>query len=147
MLAFTSSDNCLTENSIFQPLQVVLPDHLQSFYSEHGYHPTTANENRHNSRMRVRILGQIRFAAPPLGMPVDDTPTSIECGTVLIKDISKTGVGIIYHRQILPGESFEVYFLNRILNAVATRCRREGTLCYETGALVRSVQSFEDESS
>ncbi len=147
MLAIASSNNGLVDNTTFEPLKVVLPAHLRVFYAEHGYHPTIATEYRHNSRMRVRSVGQIRFDAPPPGMQLPALPEGAECGTILIKDISKTGIGILYHRQIFPGEAFEVYFLNRVLKAVASRCRREGELCYETGARVLSVRAVEDESN
>ncbi len=146
MLASSSTNNRLATATEFEPLKVVLPPKLLSFYSEHGYHPTIAHENRHQVRMRVRTLGNIRFHAPPCGLAMLASMSQPECGSILIKDLSRSGLGILYHRQILPGEEFEVYCHNRVLSAVAVRCRRVDKLCYETGAKVILVNSFAEDS-
>ena len=64
-----------------------------------------------------------------------------QAGTVLVKDLSKSGIGILYHRQIFPGERFDILVLGRTIDVTAVRCRRIDALCYETGAIIHSVTS------
>jgi hypothetical protein len=144
MLEVDRTEAGIADTREFAPLKVILPKHLEKFFEERGYHPTTANENRHNSRVRVRSLANIEFVPPPVGMPSVVSLSKEKRGTVLIKDLSRTGIGLLYHRQILPGECFDVYFLNRIISAIAVRCRREARMCFETGANVTSVVTLVD---
>ncbi len=123
----------------FPPLRVVLPDELKRFYSERGYLPPTPHEERRFARLNVRSHGRIRFyPAPPnliVGTGNDRT------GTVLVKDLSRSGIAVLYHRQIFPGEQFDVLMHGRWIHSTAVRCRRIGSQCYETGATIRSVIS------
>ncbi len=64
---------------------------------------------------------------------------------MLVKDISKTGIAFLYHRQIFPYERFEIFLHGRAIDATAMRCRRICPKCYETGAVINSI-AFQDES-
>lgn len=132
----------------FPPLKVILPRQLQSFYTERGYLSPKPHEDRRYARLNVRSHGHIRFFHQPslleFGPVADDHPQ----GTVLVKDLSKTGISILYHRQIFPGERFDVLLHGRAIDATAVRCRRLGTQCYETGAIIHCVTAepaIEDE--
>ncbi len=90
---------------------------------------STPNEERSHARLNVRCQGHIRIHT------ADSTTTfhSNTRGTVLVKDLSKSGIALLYHTQLFPGESFDVLFHSRIITATAVRCRRIDARCYEVG--------------
>ena len=130
----------------FTPLKVVLPEELQRFYAERGYLAAMPHEDRAHARLNVRSLGFIRFPANTIVMncPIIDSDT--RQGTILVKDISKTGIAILYHRQIFPCEELEIFLHGRAIEATAVRCRRIGPQCYETGAIIDSIASVDDDT-
>lgn len=126
----------------YAPLQVILPACLNSFFAERGYLMSTPNEERSHARLNVRCEGYIRIH-------VADAMTvlhSVTHGTVLVKDLSKSGVALLYHKQIFPGESFDVLFHGRIISATAVRCRRIDVRCYEIGAAIDCIERAVEES-
>ncbi|MCC7337500.1 MAG: hypothetical protein IT422_20605 [Pirellulaceae bacterium] len=125
-------------------LEVILPDNLKAFFCESGYLPTTAEEARTNARLRVRSIGDILMMHTPSMLRLGLTERSRRAGKVLIKDLSRTGIGVLYHQQIYPAEQFQVRFQGRLINAAAVRCRRLGDKCYETGARIVSLEKLEE---
>lgn len=121
-------------------LQVQLPENLKSFFEERGYVSPSNFENRSNARLRVRSEGSIRFVYAPRGLcgGLEFRPTDM--GRVLIKDLSRTGIGILYHEQIFPEEQFQIVFQNRQLDVRAFRCRRLNEACYEIGGQVLATR-------
>lgn len=145
MLENTNLADGLPSPSQFAPLKVILPEELQRFYAERGYLSTMPHEERTNARLNVRSQGYIRFS-PTFANLSCDVITSDTCqGTMLVKDISRTGIALLYHRQIFPCERFEVFIHRRIISATAVRCRRIGPKCYETGAIIDAI-AFDDEN-
>ncbi len=126
----------------FAPLQVVLPIDPSRFYAERGYLATTSQEDRTHARLNVRTTAGIQFASRPLASLVAQGEPEL-FGTVLVKDISKSGIAILYHHQIYPGEQFSVYLNGRVINVIAKRCRRLGPCCYEVGAVIDCVESID----
>lgn len=141
MLADASIGEKVNSDDQFAPLKVVLPDELQKFYSGRGYLPTMQHEDRGHARLNVRALGNIRFFHSPLLLQFDLIAKDHRQGTVLIKDLSKTGIAILYHRQIFPGECFEILLHGRTIEAKAVRCHRIGPKCYETGGIIHHIYS------
>lgn len=141
-------NSCLGEDLVafesFAPLKVVLPEELQRFYAERGYLAAMPHEDRSHARLNVRSQGFIRFSSsePILNCEIISSDTCQ--GTILVKDISKTGIAILYHRQIFPCERLEIFLHGRAIEATAVRCRRIGPQCYETGATIDSIASTED---
>ena len=124
-----------------EPLQVMLPEHMQSFFNESGYQPTTASEFRGNARLNVRAEVCVKFTETPAmlkAIPGQD----IDTGIGLLKDLSKTGIGLLYHRQLFPCQKLEVDFQGRRLHAVVVRCRRLGEKCYEVGGRILGVHAL-----
>jgi hypothetical protein len=134
----------LTSSASFAPLKVILPEELQRFYAERGYLAAMPHEDRTHSRLNVRSQGFIRFLSTNPILNCDLIATDTRQGTILVKDISKTGIAILYHRQIFPCEHFEIFLHSRVIDASAVRCRRIGPNCYETGAIISSIASTED---
>jgi hypothetical protein len=128
----------------FTPLKVVLPDELQRFYAERGYLAAMPHEDRTHARLNVRSQGFIRFTSPVMNCFIIDSDT--RQGTILVKDLSKTGIAILYHRQIFPCETLEIFLHGRAIEATAVRCRRIGPQCYETGAIIDSIASVEEDT-
>lgn len=124
-------------------LEVILPDNLKAFYYESGYLPTTAAEARTTARLRVRSIGDILMLHTPSMLRLGLMERARRAGKVLIKDLSRTGIGVLYHQQLYPEEQFQVRFHGRLINAVAVRCRRLGVKCYETGARIVSLETLE----
>lgn len=125
-------------------LLVQLPEELRAFYRESGYHPTTVSEHRSNARLRVRREAEIRFIfTPPALLAWADLPNR-DTGRVLIKDLSKTGIGILYHQQIYPEERIQVAFQGRLIHAVAVRCRHLADACFETGAIIQLIEAVSE---
>jgi len=133
----------LTSTESFAPLKVVLPEELQRFYAERGYLAAMPHEDRTNARLHVRSQGYIRFSPTLETLNCDIIASDTRQGTMLLKDISKSGVAILYHRQIFPYERFEIILYGRVIDATAVRCRRIGPKCYETGAIFGSIASGE----
>jgi hypothetical protein len=131
----------------FAPLKVVLPEELQRFYAERGYLASMPQEERTNARLNVRSQGYIRFLPSVAILICETTVSDTRHGTILIKDISKTGIAILYHRQIFPGERFEIFLHSRVLSATSVRCRRIGPKCYETGAIIDCIAAVENDES
>ena len=141
MLADASIGEKVNSDDPFAPLEVVLPSELQKFYSERGYLPTMQHEDRGHARLNVRALGNIRFSHSQLLLQFDLIANDHCQGTVLIKDLSKTGIAILYHRQVFPGECFEILLHGRTIEATAVRCHRIGPKCYETGGIINRICS------
>ena len=125
-------------------LEVILPDNLKAFFYESGYLPTTAEEARTNARLRVRSIGDILMMQTPSMLRFGLMERNRRAGKVLIKDLSRTGIGVLYHQQIYPEEQFQIRFQGRLINAVAVRCRRLGEKCYETGGRIVSLETLEE---
>ncbi len=127
--------NTLEMHNNFEQLQVVLPESLSGFFAEQGYCKSTYNEERSHARLNIRCEARIHIdQSSSIGLLQPES-----WGTVLIKDLSKTGVALLYHAQIYPGLVFELLFRGRVITARATRCRRIADKCFEIGASIEGV--------
>lgn len=126
--------------SAYEPLEVLLPQHLASFFDENGYSSTSALEQRGNARLRIRTEAKIQFVYTPPAFH-----RNVKFATVLVSDLSRSGVCILFHEQIYPEEQFKLILQGRMLHYVAVRCRREGKLCYQTGARLLALDRALDE--
>lgn len=124
-------------------LEVILPDNLKAFFYESGYLPTTAEEARTNARLRVRSIGDILLKHTPSKLRGDLKERDKRAGKVLIKDLSRNGIGVLYHQQVYPAEQFQLRFQGRLINATVVRCRRLGEKCYEIGGRIISLETLD----
>jgi hypothetical protein len=112
-------------------LQVQLPSHWVNFFAESGYLETVYGEQRRNTRLRVRC---------ETIMECDFVPAFVcrpwRHAKVLLKDLSKTGLGLLCHTQMFPGETFWVQLHDRRLHVRVVRCRKIAPLCFEVGGIV-----------
>lgn len=118
------------------PLLVQLPEHMSGFFQEAGYLETVYCELRGQARLRVRCESLLEGDFAPSFLRVEK-----RLAKVLIKDLSRSGVGILSHQQLWPGETFWVTLLGRRLHVRVVRCRRLADACFEIGGVVTSVES------
>ncbi len=142
MLAATSQQPQLVTHEI-EGLRVELPAELQSFFFESGYVPTTAEEFRGNARLRVRSVGEILITHTPSALHSGISHRDGRSGKTLIKDLSRSGVGVLYHYELYPEEQFQLRFQGRLLLVATARCRRIANKCYEVGGRIISVETIE----
>ncbi len=128
-----------------EPLCVELPPDLKAFFEESGYLPTTAMEFRGNARLRVRSDATLSFLHGPANLiqGIDPLPNQ---STILIKDLSRSGIGFLYHRQLYPTQALKVVFQGRDIETLVVRCRRLGDRCFEIGGRVLSTRQHEGTS-
>ncbi len=142
MLAGNSQTIQLTDESDASALQVGLPEEIQrTFFTETGYAPTTAEEQRSRARLRVRSEAVVEVLEKAGQLVKDGTPT-----LALVKDLSRSGIAILYHEQLFPEDIFRVCFHGRIVTASVVRCRRMGSNCFEIGAGILATCAVEEES-
>lgn len=135
MLAAT--DIQLTQlEAVSQPTQVQLPAHMANFFAEAGYAPSHYHENRSNARLRIREEATITTIFAPVF--VKRTSHSSQ---VLVKDLSRTGLSILSPYQMWPSETFSIELHNRKLTARVVRCRKLGDACFESGAVLVTIES------
>ncbi len=137
-------NQCPLEPEQLAGLDVILPDNLKAFFYESGYQPTTAEEARSNARLRVRSVGDLLLTHTPPVLRDGLGKRTKRTGKTLIKDLSRSGIGILYHQQIFPEEQFQIRFQGRLINSIAVRCRRLGVQCYEIGGRIVSLETIED---
>jgi hypothetical protein len=73
--------------------------------------------------------------------PVNSEPDSI----IFIKDISRTGICIISHFELLPEAQLFIRFQKREVRAVVSRSRWLGEFCWECGAEITQFTNLEEE--
>lgn len=139
-----SANQCEIDQTSIAGLEVVLPEELRAFFYEAGYMATTAEEYRSNARLRVRSVADMLLVHTPPALRTGLTGRERRAGKVLLKDLSRSGIGILYHQQIFPEEQFQVRFQGRLIHSIAVRCRRLGNMCYEIGGRIVSLETIEE---
>lgn len=119
-----------------QPTKVQLPAHMANFFAEAGYAPSYYQENRSNARLRVRQEATITTIFAPIFVK-----RTSNASQVLVKDLSRTGLSILSPYQMWPSETFSIELHGRRLTAKVVRCRKLGEACFESGAMLVTVES------
>lgn len=116
-------------------LRVKLPADMRDFFNEAGYVSTVLNEQRTSARLRVRCEAVIHSTyTPPFMNRVEKR------ARVLVKDLSKCGIGILHHQQMFPTERFCIELHERRLHVTVVRCRKLGDSCFEVGASIEAIE-------
>jgi hypothetical protein len=125
-----------TLNTLPPCLLVRLPDSMKDFFREQGYISSNIFENRTSARLGVRCASALEVTnSPPF---IRRTESLYQ---VLIKDLSKKGLGLIAHQQLYPLEEFWVELLGKRVQATVVRCRKIDAFCYEVGSRIISVNA------
>jgi hypothetical protein len=141
MLAKTNPASDLSAYGI-PGLGVMLPEDLKDFFRETGYAPSTPAESRCNARLRVRSVGEMHLLTTPTALRALTASRTLQSGKILVKDLSRSGIAILYHEQLFPEEKIRICFQGRQFEAVVVRCRRLGEKCYEIGGRILSLASI-----
>lgn len=135
MLAATTGQlDVSSDSEIDLPLLVQLPEQMSGFFKEAGYLETVFCELRGQARLRVRSLSLLEsdFLPPFLGIKQ-------RRAKVLIKDLSRSGLGLLSHEQLWPGETFFIGLQGRRLHVRVVRCRKLAQACFEVGGVVLTI--------
>lgn len=119
---------------------VKLPFALRNFFNEKGYAASNIFENRTTARLKIRCEAVLHLTVTPAFLARSELDFQ-----VLVKDMSKTGIGILCHRQLYPTESFCIELMGRQIHAAVVRCRKLGESCYEVGARISTVATEDTE--
>lgn len=102
-------------------------------------------ELRDNNRVTAFVEGELVVTSTPFGLRcLNSRDQSRVRSIAIIKDISRTGIGLYYHEQLFPQELIEVAFHQRLITALVVRCRFVADACFEVGGKVLSVKSLGD---
>lgn len=134
----SKSDQSLAERLDQLPMKIELPEALRlSMEVERGVVDSSPFEARRTARFRCRGIAVLDVLFSPLELPEQD-PTAV----VIVRDVSRTGLGIITHQQYFPDQLIRVQLENSIIEGRVARARKIAANCFEigsiTGALTRS---------
>jgi len=121
--------------------KIVLPPSLSAFFSEGGYCESNIFEERKASRLRIRCEARMTIEASPPSIHREELDS-----VVYIKDISRKGLCILSHFQLLPNEEVFVRFQNREIRAIVVRSRRLGEHCWECGTQITEFTNLEEQA-
>ncbi|MFN3153544.1 hypothetical protein [Bremerella sp.] len=131
-----------SEESSFQkairdlPFQVQIPRTKLEELGKSGPSSATMSDQRRHVRFRLLKRCILRFGQT---FPTIERPAQFSLG--LVTNISKDGVGLLYHQQIYPRERIVLRIEGSgIIPLTVARCRKLGPQCYEIGtAAVRPI--------
>lgn len=112
------------------PCEIVLPDDLraQTNAAQHVFDP--ADERRRFPRQRTRFDAALRYYNT---FPALNRKEGMY--RVMIRDLSRGGVGFLHGEEMFPGENARLVFPNGTERYLQVkRCRRMGPKCYVIGA-------------
>ena len=114
---------------------VQIPADWSDFFQRRGETPLRYEERRRHRRYYLRQRAVL----------IEDKKR--EC--VYTFDVSRSGIGFLHHRQLLPKQSFRICLANgRIAHISIERCRRVAERCYQCGAVfAAAAAAYETGSS
>ncbi len=124
------------------PILVQLPADIRARLQSPSTTLDQCFENRTNNRINVLLEGDMTILDSPAALQENlELSASRKNSHVVVKDLSRTGIGIYFHEQLFPLEKIQVELQHRRLTAIVVRCRYLGPKCFEIGGKVISVQS------
>jgi hypothetical protein len=128
MLA-SNPENQLTIPRDVQACRVVLPAAWTDFFERRGPQLHYGADNRRFIRTHfpTQALMELPGTHPSI-------PREFERHVVLMKDISRQGVGFLHSAQLYPGERVTIIFPTGRRDYMIVRCLRHNDLCFEVGA-------------
>lgn len=116
------------------PCRVVLPPAWKDDFTRRGPQPVRLDEDRRyvRSRLRMQVLMDLTTTIPLV-------VRTCEKHVVLMKDISRDGVGFLHSAQLFPGERVQLWLPTGRREYTVVRCLRHNDSCYEIGAELSGV--------
>lgn len=112
------------------PCEIVLPDHLRGHAHATQQLFDPQDDRRRFPRQRCRVSAALKY--------YDTFPAlrrNAEMHRVMLRDLSRGGVGFLHSEEMFPGEYARLVFPNGTERHLQIkRCRRTGPKCYFVGA-------------
>ena len=114
------------------PMRILLPSHLEeALERERGACETNPFENRTAVRFRCNGRAVMELKDSSSAYPSQDKRV-----IVIVRDLSRSGMGVISHQQWFPDQEVDILVENGVLTATVVRARRIASRCYEIGTKV-----------
>ena len=113
-------------------MRVQLTDGLRELLnSERG--PTCTNPFEMRGTSRFRCFGKCAIIMSPdsFQMPGQDSQS-----LAIVRDISRTGIGLVSHQQLYPEQLAQLLLENATMDVRVARARRAGPSCFEVGLII-----------
>lgn len=120
---------------------VRLPDELREKISSSIPMTNGDFESRGHNRISALAEGLLQITSSPKVLGEIKNYLTEDASGVVIKDISRSGIGFYCHEQLFPMQVVNIVFQNRLISASIVRCRFIAENCYEIGAVVQSVRA------
>ncbi|MCU0710197.1 MAG: hypothetical protein MUF23_18120 [Pirellula sp.] len=122
------------------PIDFVLPPRVREELQRKGTGAAIHNDNRESPRFRTNGPAILTWISSPPA--VDQSHTTCQ---VIVRDISKTGVGILTSSQWFPEQLGKLEFAVGEMTVKVMRSRRIGPRCFEVGARILKFSRHDDE--
>ncbi len=113
------------------PMKIQVPESLQAALEiERGVVDSSPFEARRTARFRCRGTAVILL----LESPINFVNQELEAA-VIVRDVSRTGLGLISHQQYFPEQRLMIVLENTRIEGKVARARKLGPCCFEIGSL------------
>ncbi|MFO0014727.1 MAG: hypothetical protein ACK553_18480 [Planctomycetota bacterium] len=113
------------------PLDFIMPARVREELQRKGVGTAMHDDNRESPRFRTNGPAIFSWESSP---PAFDHPHPTR--QVIVRDLSRTGVGILTSTQWFPEESGKLEFAIGSMIVKVMRARRLGPRCFEIGARI-----------
>lgn len=125
------------------PIDFVMPPRVREELQRKGLGTAIHDDNRESPRFRTNGPALFYWESSP---PVFENPHATR--QVIVRDLSRTGVGILTSCQWFPEELGKLQFAIGEMVVKVMRARRLGPRCFEIGArIIRYTRYQQDENS
>lgn len=118
------------------PNKIRLTSEMAEKLQTRGVASSNPFENRAAARHRCH-----GFAAIDLVSSHPALSRNAETALAIIRDLSRTGIGLVTHQQWYPTEMVRIQLLNSIILGEVARARRCGRHCYELGLRIKQLDA------
>lgn len=122
------------------PIDFAIPPRVREDLQRKGTGAAMHNDNRESPRFRTNGPAILTWISSPPAVDKSH-PTS----QVIVRDISKTGVGILTSTQWFPEQVGKLEFAVGEMTVKVMRSRRIGPRCFEVGARIIKFARHDDE--
>lgn len=119
------------------PMRIQLTDTLERDLVQRGVTGSNPFEMRVAPRFRTNGEGVATLHSSPIAIPFRPSQS-----LVIVRDISRTGVGLISHQQWFPEQQYQVLLPESELLVKVVRIRFLGVRCFEIGCQLMRLREF-----
>jgi len=117
------------------PFRVLIPPGWKRTAGRHGDRPTAVHDDLRRFARAACSASAVIEVEPTLPA----FPREADLHVILMKDLSRQGVGFLHCEQLFPGECLHLLLPNGSLRYVVRRCLRHNERCFEIGAELASA--------